>query len=60
MSQPNRKEVQQLDLKGNLIKKYTSMSKASKETNIDVSSISRCCKGKVNTAGGSIWMYADI
>ena len=37
--------------------KFHSMNQAKRKTNIDVSSISRCCKGKVKTAGGFIWKY---
>lgn len=40
-----------------LNKIYESVTKASKELNIDKSSICACCKNKLNTAGGYHWKY---
>ena len=51
------KKVNQYDLKNNFIKKWNSISEASKELNIDNSSISAVCKNKRKTAGGYIWKY---
>lgn len=36
---------------------YNSMSEASIENNVSVSSISRCCRGISKTAGGYMWRY---
>lgn len=36
---------------------YQSVSLASKNTGIDSSSISKCCRGKAKTAGGYKWEY---
>lgn len=40
---------------GKVIAKFDNYNQASKKTNIDGSSISKCCKGKRNTAGGYEW-----
>lgn len=53
----NSKSVCQFDLNMELIKIYSSISQAEKETNIVHNSISKCCKHKVKTAGGYIWIY---
>lgn len=51
--------VLQCDLQGNVIKKWDSMTEASKELNIPLPSISNCCKNKkyCKTAGNCIWKY---
>ena len=38
---------------------YSSITEASKDTDTDASSIIKCCKGKMLTAGGYTWRYAD-
>lgn len=56
---PNRwKKICQLEKNGKIIKEWDSLTIASEETHIDISSISACCKGKYKTAGGYIWKYA--
>lgn len=52
------KTVQQFTKDGKFVKEFPSMMEAQRETNTSVSGISACCKGKQNTAGGSIWKYA--
>lgn len=42
---------------GNVVKKYSSITEASKETNIILSGISKCCKKLLKTSGGYIWRY---
>ena len=54
-----RKKVLQYDKNGNLIKKWNSMTEASKHYNISRSNISLCCLRKRKTAGGFIWKYFD-
>ena len=49
------KEIQQYDLNCNYIKSFNSATEASKELNIDVSSIKAAINGKQKTAGGFIW-----
>lgn len=46
---PNHKPVNQLDSKGKFIKRWESMSDASRATNIPVSKISRSCKTGIKT-----------
>ena len=50
--------VLQYDKDNKLIKKYDSVSTASKSTGIHTTSISNACKGNAKTAGGYIWKYA--
>jgi len=61
LSQPNRKEINQYDLKGNLLNTFDSIREASKKINISISSISDVCKQKpkYRTAGGYVWRYKD-
>lgn len=54
-----RKRIGQYDLQENLIREWQGMRVASRELNICYSSIYKCCKGKLKTAGNFIWRYAD-
>lgn len=49
------KSVGKYDLSGKLLKKYKSIKDAVKDTGCH--SISKCCKGKLNSSGGFIWKY---
>ena len=51
------KSVVQLDLDNNILKIYPSALSASRELNIDTSTITKCCKNKRKSAGGFIWRY---
>lgn len=51
------KPIAQYDLKGNLIKKYESITSASKELNISINSISNCLRGLSHKCHGYIWKY---
>lgn len=53
----SRKPVLQLDLDGNVIKKYASISEAGRICGFDGSSITMCCKGKRNKHKGFKWVY---
>lgn len=53
----NSKKVYQLDLLGNKIKIWNSISLASKFYNIPKSNIIKCCKGKRKSAGNFRWNY---
>jgi hypothetical protein len=50
-----RKEVDQLDLDGNFIKAWESITKVEKE--LKIYNINAVCKGKQGTAGGYKWKY---
>jgi group I intron endonuclease len=51
--------VYQLDLDGNIVKVYSSITIASIETGVTDTNISRCCKGKRKKAGGWGWRYSS-
>ena len=42
-----------------LILEFPSAMEAERCTGINNGNITKCCKGKVNSAGGHIWFYAD-
>lgn len=54
-----RKKVLQYDLEGNYLKTFDSILEASRQTKINDSNISSCCKGNRNYAGGFQWRYQD-
>ena len=56
-SRERRVKVCQYDKQGKLIKIWNGIIEIEKELGIDKASISRCCRGKVKTAGGFIWKY---
>lgn len=51
--------VVQMDTEGNVIKEFLSIREATRETGVEHSCISRCCRGDRNakTAGGFKWAY---
>lgn len=51
------KAVLQLDIAGNIIKEWPSITDASDSLNIDSTDISRVCKFKRRSAGGYLWKY---
>lgn len=62
----NKLKICQYDFDGNLIATYPSITAASKETGVNLTCISGCCKGdntnakiKRRSAGGFIWRYAE-
>lgn len=59
LPKPQRRKVVQLSLDGEFVKEYPSVADADRWTNINQSSIVKCCKGKVDTAGGFYWMYKE-
>ena len=42
---------------GDIVNTYPSMINASRDNNIPLDCISKCCLGKNKTAGGFIWKY---
>lgn len=52
------KPVIQLTKDGQMIRRYSSAMDASRNTGINQGSISNCCNGKTNSAGGYLWTYA--
>jgi group I intron endonuclease len=51
------KSIAQLSKNNEFIKEWNSASDASKQLKIDRSSITKCCKGKLNSTGGFKWRY---
>lgn len=59
-SNPNSKKIVMIDKNnGTILKIFNTIREAERYTGINNSSISKCCKGKVKTAGGYIWTYKD-
>lgn len=55
----NSKEICQYSLDGYLIKKWRSLSEASKEMNIDMKSLWECLNGRRIQRHGYVWRYAN-
>lgn len=53
------KEVAQYDLQGNLLNIFCSTMETERKTGIAISSISKCCNGKLKTAGKFVWKYTN-
>lgn len=53
----NSKSVQQLDLKGNLIKTFPSLAEAERQTGNGAANISRACRSSERTCGGYKWKF---
>jgi hypothetical protein len=53
------KPVLQYDKNMNFIREWDSISMVTKELGIGSNSITTCCKGKYNSAGGYIWKYKN-
>lgn len=51
------RQVAQMDSNGNVIRVFNCISDASKELNIPVSNITKCCIGKRTSAGNYSWKY---
>lgn len=56
----NMKAVIQTSKDGTFIQEYKCTREAERATNIDHTSINKCCKGIYKTAGGYIWKYKEV
>lgn len=56
---PRNKIVIQYDLDGSIVAEYTSIAEAARLTEINVTSISRCCNNKQRLAGSFGWKFND-
>ena len=56
---PRAQSVKQLDLNGNFIKEYDTITQASKETGIGLARISDVARGNGKTAGGFVWKFSN-
>jgi group I intron endonuclease len=57
ISDNRKKSVFQYDIDGGFIQEFESISIAGQSTNINKSSIAKCCRGERKTAGGFIWKF---
>lgn len=53
----NKREILQIDLDGNIVEEYDSISLCSRETGIKKSNIFDCLANRKRTAGGFKWSY---
>lgn len=53
------KWVIKLNEKNEILHFYPSLSQASRETGIHITTISKCCRGLIKNAGGFKWKYAS-
>jgi hypothetical protein len=60
MAKSRSKPVLQFTKEGYFIKKWESAKEVERELGISNSNITACCKGKIKTAYGFVWMYAVI
>ena len=51
------KKINQFSLDGNFIRSWSSMTQIKRELRIDQASISKCCTGKLKSAGKFVWKY---
>lgn len=54
----NIKPVVQCSLSNEFISVFSSSREAGRQLDLDSSSITKCCKGKLKTTGGYIFKYA--
>lgn len=55
----NAKAVIAVNKVSGLIVEFPSAREAERQTGIDHSDIAKCCKGKLKSAGGFYWIYAN-
>ena len=55
----NNRDVVQLSKDNIFIAEYVSACNAERETSVAQSSITRCCQGKLKSAGGFVWKYKE-
>lgn len=54
------KPIYQLDMEGNIVNSWDSVTECERQTGIHKAAISRCCLGKQKTAGGYRWKYKQV
>ena len=57
LNNSNSIQIDMLDMEGNYIKTFPSIAEARRQMGIPSQNIGRCCKGKLNYAGGYKWRY---
>ena len=56
-AEASKRKVIQMDLDGNFIKRWDTLTQANKELEISISDICLCCQGKISYAGNYKWKY---
>ena len=56
---PSAKAIRQFNLNGTLVKEYPYATAAANELGVDLSTIIKCCRGKVKSCGGFRWEYVN-
>lgn len=56
---PNSKTIKKISTDGCVVQVYVSATEAARDIGGDITNISACCRGKLKTAYGYIWRYAD-
>ena len=59
MTDITSKRVCQYSRNGDLITTWKSLSEASRNLNVQIGNITKCCQGKIHTTGGYIWRYDE-
>ena len=59
LKKPTSKEIIQYSKENEFIKKWNSITEASKATNILKTCISDCTRGRIKSAGGFKWVLAE-
>jgi hypothetical protein len=54
------KQVLQMTKNGEFVAEFPSTMEASRQTRIDQGSISKCCLGKLKSAGNYLWRFKDV
>ena len=54
-TESTKKKVLQLDMNGNIVNEWDSMTDAAKALGLQVSNISHCCSGRIRQTGGFKW-----
>lgn len=57
IAESNKKPVLQYTIKGAFINTFDSIKTAAEETGLYRTSISKCCSGVYNSAGGFVWRF---
>ncbi len=55
-----KKKIVALDINGNYIKTFNSLTEAAKEFNVTTSNLSKCLKGKIRHLKNMLWVYLDF
>ena len=55
-----KRKVKQYTKEGKFIEEWSSMIEVQRKLGYKTSAISMCCKGKIKTAYGYIWKYAEL